>query len=106
MAWKPGESGNPNGKPIGARKRLAESFLETVQEDWKQNGKAALVKVREEDASTYLRVVASLIPKDMTLTVHRSAKELSDDELNDIIARGGDGTAVAPTSPEGPSAVH
>lgn len=69
MAWKEGQSGNPAGGKIGARRKLAESFIQDIQEDWKANGKAALTKVRTDDPSTYLRVVASILPKEIELDV-------------------------------------
>lgn len=61
--FKPGESGNPAGRPKGARALLSESFLSDVLDDWETHGKATLERVRATDASTYLRVVASCINK-------------------------------------------
>lgn len=69
MTWKKGESGNLEGRPKGSRHKLAESFINDVQEDWKQHGKGVLGKVREEDSSTYLRVVASILPKEIEMEI-------------------------------------
>jgi hypothetical protein len=69
MPWEKGKSGNPEGRPRGSRQKLAESFIADIQEDWKASGKEALVKVRTEDPSTYLRVVASILPKEIELEV-------------------------------------
>jgi hypothetical protein len=69
MAWEKGKSGNPAGRPKGSRAKLADSFINDIQEDWKQFGKEALAKVRTEDPSTYLRVVASVLPKEIEVEV-------------------------------------
>jgi hypothetical protein len=62
-------NGNAAGRPKGSRSRLTEDFLSAVAEDFEKHGRAALSKVREEDPSTYLRVVAQIIPKETDLTV-------------------------------------
>lgn len=61
--WKPGESGNPAGRPKGARARLEHAFLDDLLADWNANGKAALVAAREKDPVGYVKVTASLMPK-------------------------------------------
>ena len=45
--WKPGESGNPAGRPKGSRNKLGEEFITEIYNDWCQHGAAALKKVRE-----------------------------------------------------------
>ena len=39
-AWKPGQSGNPAGRPLGARQRISEKLLADLAEVWETNGKA------------------------------------------------------------------
>lgn len=82
-AFKPGESGNPGGRPTGARNRLQAKFLYTLADDFDKNGKEAIEKMREEDPSAYVRAVASLMPKE--LEVKRPLEELTDDELSAAI---------------------
>jgi len=64
--FKPGQSGNPAGRPKGARSKLGEAFIDALLADWKVNGVEALVAMREEKPADYVKVVASLLPKEIT----------------------------------------
>jgi hypothetical protein len=60
--WKPGQSGNPAGKPKG-RQHLENQFLADLAADWEDNGKEAIRLARIDDPTSYVKVVASLMPK-------------------------------------------
>src|SRR5271155_3200737 len=60
--WKPGQSGNPAGKPKG-RQHLENQFLADLAKDWEESGQEALIAAREKDPVGYVKVVASLMPK-------------------------------------------
>jgi hypothetical protein len=60
--WKPGQSGNPAGKPKG-RQHLENQFLADLAADWESNGKEAIKLARIDDPTSYVKVVASLMPK-------------------------------------------
>jgi Family of unknown function (DUF5681) len=83
--WRPGQSGNPLGRPKGSRNKLAEQFFIDVYEHWKKSGPEALERVYRDDPSTYLRVVAQALPKEFVVK-QESVDDLSDEELLDIIA--------------------
>ena len=59
--WKPGRSGNPKGRPKGARNRLGTEFLEALEADFNQFGSQAIALVREKKPEVYMRVVADLL---------------------------------------------
>jgi hypothetical protein len=80
-------SGNPAGRPISSRQKLAEQFIRDAYELWKLEGPAALAQMRKEDNSKFVQVMAGLIPRDLVLSVEDNASpfaELSPDEKRQI----------------------
>ena len=69
VPFKPGQSGNPKGRPKGARNRLGTQFLEALEADFNQFGIQAIALVRERKPETYMRVVADLLPKEANINV-------------------------------------
>ena len=53
------------GRPVGSRNQLSEAFCEALRDDFAKHGHAAIVKLREEDPATYVRVIATLVPKEI-----------------------------------------
>ena len=67
--WKPGQSGNPAGKPKGARTALGEVFIEALALDFAEHGEQAICLVREEKPDVYLQVISRIIPKHVDVDV-------------------------------------
>jgi len=65
--WKPGESGNPKGRPKSSRNFLTDKVIKDISTHWKRHGVKALNLMYEKDPSSYVRAVTSLIPKDVQL---------------------------------------
>ncbi len=63
--FKPGQSGNPAGRPKGSRNVLTENFITALTKDFAEHGVAAIRRAREDDPAAYLRLVASLAPKEL-----------------------------------------
>lgn len=84
------QPGNP-GRPKGTRVKLGETFFQALCEDFQEHGVAAIVRVREEDPSTYVNVIAKLMPKE--ITIERPLEGLSDSDLASLISAVG--TALA-----------
>lgn len=77
--FQPGQSGNPAGRPLGARNKLSEDFVQALQEDFNAHGKEAIVATRTEKPDQYLKVIASLLPRDINLTVNEFEGKSDDD---------------------------
>ncbi len=84
VAFQPGKSGNPGGKPVGARNRIQGKFLNDLADDFEKHGKEAIQAMRINDPSGYIRAIASLMPKEVE--IKRPLEELTDEQLSDAIA--------------------
>lgn len=52
------------GRQKGSRNKLSEAFVTDLFDDWQVHGRDTIRKVREEKPEIYLRVAASLIPRE------------------------------------------
>ena len=75
VLWKPGQSGNPDGRPKGARSKFSQDFVIAFADDFAEHGRKVIRTVRENDPSTYLRTACVILPKIIEL----------DDETMDAI---------------------
>src|SRR5262245_7656315 len=91
--FQPGQSGNPKGRPKGARNRLGTQFLEALEADFNKFGAQAIAVVREKKPETYMRVVADLLPKETNINVESGEafvelwRRISDDLGDDLANR-------------------
>jgi hypothetical protein len=66
--FQPGQSGNPRGRPTGARQRLSTAFIEAMEEDFKEHGKQAIVDVRTKTPHKYISAIGALLPRNLELS--------------------------------------
>jgi hypothetical protein len=59
--------------------------VEALHADFQEHGPAAIRICRMEDPTNYLRVIASILPRE--LTIENAAADLTDDELDTMIVR-------------------
>jgi len=72
------------GRRKGARDRISTALLEAIAKDSEEFGADAVKIARVERPVEYLRVVASLLPKEFEITDNR-LKDIPDDELDAFI---------------------
>jgi hypothetical protein len=65
--FQPGNKLGP-GRPTGSRDKLTRSFLHSVAETFERKGQKALDRLAEDDPGAFIRVVASLMPKQLTVS--------------------------------------
>ncbi len=83
IPYKPGQSGNPAGRPRGARSKLAEITINRLLADFEIHGEAAIEEVRKKAPNVYLQCVVSLLPKQAE-KLGSPFSDLSDEELEKL----------------------
>ena len=104
--WKPGQSGNPAGRPKGSRGKFSDEFINDFYADWIAHGSEAIQQTREKHPSDYLRIAASLLPKHLKLD--HGFENMTEEKIRNRIAiiektlLEQFGTTVAPTETSDP----
>lgn len=103
------EPGNP-GRPKGSRNKLGEAFIEALHDDFTTNGVEAIIRMREGDPGGYVRVIASLLPKEFKI---ETTSDLTDEQLDariralaGLIEVGVAGAVGGSEAPEGSQTAH
>jgi hypothetical protein len=60
--FKPGVSGNKNGRPRGSRSRINEKFLGALERIWDEHGEDAMAKAALGEPMQFVKMVAGLLP--------------------------------------------
>jgi len=60
-------SGAAKGRPKGSRNRLGVAFVEAMLGDFEQHGRTVIANLRDDKPEQYLRIVASILPKEIEL---------------------------------------
>jgi hypothetical protein len=81
-------------RPRGSRNKLGEAFLDKLYQHWLEHGDDAIVRACNENPAGYLRVIASIVPKQ--LEIERNPFDgVTDDELAALIAAARDALGIA-----------
>src|SRR6516164_5046214 len=71
--WQPGQCGNPAGRPIGNRNKLNEKFILALHDDFVQHG------------AIYLKVIASILPRELHVKDGSVFDGMSNEQLDEIL---------------------
>ena len=77
------------GRKKGSRNKLTDLVLSCVADDFRRYGKEALKDLRDKDPESYLRLVSSLVPRQLVLERERESdfSDLSIEEAEELIMR-------------------
>ncbi len=81
--WKPGQSGNPAGRPVGSRNQFSGDFYGALQQEWELRGADALRIVAKYRPDVYVMTIASLcknVPPE-----ENPQNAISEEQLREII---------------------
>jgi hypothetical protein len=78
--FQPGQG----GRMKGSRNLLSKAFIDALAKEFQEHGPEAIRIVRIERPHEFLKVVASLLPKEFEITTS-NIREISDDELDRFI---------------------
>lgn len=73
-----GNSGG--GRPKGSRNKLGEQFIQDLYASWAEKGAETIEAVRVERPHEYVKVVASILPKELNVN-HTGLDDMSDEQL-------------------------
>src|SRR5262249_36056507 len=74
--FQPGQSGNRNGKPLGARNVLSRSLIEDLAAEWQEGGRDALRVLRIEKPDKFVLAALSILPKDILVSISQQPSRL------------------------------
>jgi hypothetical protein len=83
--FRPGQSGNPKGRPLGSRVKLEEIFVADMVEAWKLYGKEALERTAQKEPSKFAQIAASVLPKQTQNTRIHKLELMTDKELAELL---------------------
>lgn len=82
-----GNSGG--GRPKGSRNKITDLLMTTVVNDFAEHGAEAVARLRQSDPATYLRLITSLVPRELILQHEVQPvfdyAELTDEEFIEIL---------------------
>jgi hypothetical protein len=83
--FKPGQSGNPKGRPVGSRVKLEEVMLADMVEAWKLYGKDALRITAEKEPAKFVQAHIAALPKQTQNTRIHKLELMTDKELAELL---------------------
>src|SRR5215469_18674670 len=85
MTFKQGVSGNPHGNRHRTRHLLNQEFMQALLLNFRHEGKKAIEKVARNQPGVYLKILASLVPRETKIEHSGGVKAMSDEEIDEAI---------------------
>ena len=83
--WKPGQSGNPAGRPVGNRNKLNEQFIRALHDDFVEHGAKVIERVRNLKPDVYLKVIAMILPKELHFKDQSAFEGMSVEQIDQAL---------------------
>ena len=74
------------GRPRGAKNKLTNDFVTALAADFAEHGIDVIKVVRVEDPATYLKVISSILPRELDITATTQLQEIDDTTLEHLIS--------------------
>ncbi len=86
-SWRPGQSGNPSGRPIGSRSAFSSAFLSDLMAVWQEHGRETMVHCAKHDPSLFFGICSRVLPKDVAVSItERTPGGLAPDDWQLVLA--------------------
>jgi hypothetical protein len=67
--WKPGQSGNLNGRPVGTRQAFSAGFHRDLAEVWQSHGRDSMLHTAKTNPTVFFATCARLIGPEVKMTI-------------------------------------
>src|SRR5262249_56903074 len=82
--FKPGEVGNPAGRPKGSRNKINQAYIDAFCQEFEKHGPAVFARVRKKMPHVWLRLAAELQPKQVQ--VEHALAEMTEEQIERRLA--------------------
>jgi hypothetical protein len=79
--WKPGQSGNLQGRPVGSRNQFSNAFMQDLAAVWAAHGREKMVATAKVNPEAFFATCARLLPRDVAISIQAQPPVLDADDL-------------------------